>query len=165
MTGKQSVTLIVDSREPKDSGWEPYFKLPVIRGTLRTGDCSMLGYENQISIERKTLSDLIGCLSFGRNRFERELERSVNLEYFAVLVEAGYSQLVYGDYRSMMRPKAAIESISAFEVRYGTHFLFCGSAELAAAKCESLLLKFHRETEKRAADRYPVLKGKPERKY
>lgn len=136
--------LIKDTREP-EFAWDVYFKAPVITKKLDTGDYSLQGFEDKIAVERKTLDDLVGCLTKGRDRFERELERSRSLDYFVVLVEAGYSQLVLGDYRSRLNTKSAIESISAFEIRYGTHFLFAGNQELAARKAESLLLKYWRE--------------------
>ncbi len=136
--------LIKDTREP-EFAWDAYFQAPVVTKKLDTGDYSVMGFENQIAIERKTLDDLVGCLGKGRDRFERELARSMELDFFCVLVEAGYKQMTLGDYRSQLNPKAAVESISAFEVRYGTHFLFTGSQELAAKKAESLLLKFYRE--------------------
>lgn len=140
----KEAVLIKDTREP-DFAWDAYFSAPVITKKLETGDYSLQGFENQIAIERKTLNDLMACLGKGRARFERELERSRSLDFFCVIVEAGYSQMTLGDYRSRLNPKAAIESISAFEIRYGIHFLFTGNQALAAQKCESLLLKFWRE--------------------
>ena len=136
--------LVKDTREP-EFAWDAYFTAPVINKKLDTGDYSLKGFESYIGIERKTLDDLIGCLTKGRERFERELKRSKKLDYFAVIVEAGFTQLVLGDYRSRLNPKSAIESISAWEIRYGTHFLFAGNREMAALKAESLLLKFYRE--------------------
>ena len=141
--------LVKDSREP-EFAWDAYFETPTITATLRTGDYSVQGFEDKIAIERKTLDDLVSCLGKGRRRFEAELERSTQLGYFCVIVEAGYSQMCLGSYRSQLNPKSAIESISAFEIRYGVHFLFTGNQELAALKCESLLLKFYRERTKTA---------------
>ena len=143
--------LIKDTREP-ELAWNVYFTAPTITKKLDTGDYSLQGFEDKIAVERKTLDDLVGCLTKGRDRFERELQRSTQLVYFCVIVEAGYSQLVLGDYRSRLNTKSAIESISAFEIRYGTHFLFAGNQELAARKAESLLLKFYREQQKTIQD-------------
>ena len=132
--------------------WDAYFAAPTITKKLDVGDYSLQGFEDKIAVERKTLDDLVGCLTKGRDRFERELQRSTQLVYFCVIVEAGYSQLVLGQYRSRLNTKSAIESISAFEIRYGTHFLFAGNQELAARKAESLLLKFYREQQKTIQD-------------
>lgn len=140
--------LIKDTREP-DLAWDAYFSLPVITRKLDTGDYSMVGFEDKIAIERKTMDDLIGCLTTNRDRFERELTRAQSLDFFCVIVEGTYRQMADGAYRSRMNPKSAWESISAFEIRYKTPFYFMGSPELAAKKAESLLLKFHREQQKK----------------
>ena len=85
--------LVKDTREP-EFAWDAYFTAPVINKKLDTGDYSLKGFESYIAIERKTIDDLIGCLTKGRERFERELKRSKKLDYFAVIVEAGFTQLV-----------------------------------------------------------------------
>jgi DNA excision repair protein ERCC-4 len=144
----EEITLIQDTREPDPGGWSAYFVAPCEIRCLKTGDYSIIGFEDQVAIERKTIDDLVGCLGKQRDRFERELERARCLEYFAVLVEASYFELTEGIYRSRLHPRSGIESISAFEVRYRIPFLFCGSQELAAKKCESLLRKSHREQQK-----------------
>ena len=138
------IILIKDTREPI-YGWDSYFTAPCVTRCLRTGDYSLEGYERRISIERKSLDDLVSCLGKNRDRFEAELQRGNCMEYFAVIVEGTYSQLASGDYVSRLHPNSGVESISAFEVRYGIPFLFCGSQRLAARKCESLLRKFYRE--------------------
>ena len=148
------IIIIKDTREPEVGSWDAYFTAPSVRGTLKTGDFSLLGYDNKIAIERKELNDLIGCLTTNRDRFERELERSQEMDFFCVICEGSYRQLAEGAYRSRMNPKSAIESISAFEIRYGTHFLFAGNKELAAKKAESLLLKYHREQMKQESCRF-----------
>lgn len=46
-----------------------------IPSTLATGDYSIEGLEELISIERKSVSDFYGTILAGRDRFERELQR------------------------------------------------------------------------------------------
>lgn len=138
--------IIIDTREKL-----PYkFKTPSIRGTLDTGDYSLLGAEHLISIERKTLPDLIGCLCTGRERFERELRRGKALDYFAIVAECSLTDLVNGSYRSRMNPKSAIQSIIAFSVRYRLPVFFVENRKYGARITESLLLKYARKLEKRA---------------
>ena len=99
--------IIIDTREQL-----PYtFQTPCVKGTLSIGDYSISGLEDLVSIERKTLPDLIGCLCNGRSRFKRELHRGKSLDYFAVVIEASLSDIVSGNYRSRMTPKSAIQSI------------------------------------------------------
>ena len=79
----------IDSREQL-----PYrFDCPSEVGTVPTGDYSICGLENHVSIERKTIDDLVGCLSKGRDRFERELQRGKGLDYFALVCECSLQNI------------------------------------------------------------------------
>ena len=136
--------IAVDSREQK-----PYkFETPSMVETVPVGDYSIQGLEDCISIERKSIDDLIGCLTTDRARFERELFKAKALEYFALVIEASLSDLINGRYRSDMTPKSAIQSLLAFSIRYRLPIFFCESREYAQRVTESLLLKYAREIEK-----------------
>lgn len=138
--------ILIDTREQ-----QPYhFQTPSISGTLPTGDYSISGLEHLISIERKSLDDLVGCLCNGRERFERELYRGRALDFFALVIECSLSDLINGNYRSQMTPRSAIQSIMAFSVRYRLPVFFAESREYGARVTESLLLKYGKEMEKRA---------------
>ena len=45
------------------------------RGTLTSGDYSLVGLEGLAAVERKSPQDLFGTIGQGRERFERELAR------------------------------------------------------------------------------------------
>ena len=136
--------IIVDTREQLCYK----FQTPSIRGTLKTGDYSIEGFEDKISIEKKELGDLLGCLTIGRDRFERELERSKSYEYFALVIESTLADIATGNYRSKMNPKSAVQSLLAFSVRYRLPVFFVGNRVYGARVTESLLLKYVREQEK-----------------
>ena len=139
------VKILVDTREQL-----PYrFQTESETGTLPTGDYSLVGAEHLISIERKNVDDLIGCLTSGRERFERELHRGRALDYFALVIEASLSDLSNGKYRSEMKPKAAVQSLLTFSVRYNLPVFFVENRRYGARVTESLLLKYAREVEKR----------------
>ena len=119
-------------------------------GSLTTGDYSLAGLEDQVALERKSLPDLVSCLTgSNRERFERELNRGRALDYFAVVIEAGFSELTAKQYRSNMKPHAAAQSIIAFQVRYGVPFLWAGSRRAAEYLTYWSLAKFLREAEVR----------------
>ena len=63
----EDVTAICDSREQLPLDLAP---LKTVRGTLTTGDYSILGMENIVSLERKSLDDLLDGAEdlFGRLR-------------------------------------------------------------------------------------------------
>ena len=139
------VTIRVDSREQK-----PYqFSLPVDTGAMPVGDYSIRNCEGLIAIERKTLDDLIGCLTGDRERFEKELHKGKALEYFALVIEASLDDLAQGKYKSKMDPRAAIQSLIAFSIRYKLPIWFAGNRRQAERLTESLLEKFAGEIHKR----------------
>ena len=135
----------VDSREKKPYQFETASEV----GTIPVGDYSIVGLENHIAIERKTVDDLIGCLTTGRERFERELYKARALDYFALVTEASLKDFINHNYRSQMEPKAAIQSLLAFSIRYRLPVWFCESREYAQRITESLLVKYAHEVEKK----------------
>ena len=64
--------VIVDSREQVPYLFKYYDAAVTVQG-LPTGDYSLAGYEGRVAVERKELDDLVGCLTVGRERFEKEL--------------------------------------------------------------------------------------------
>ena len=134
--------IIIDTREQA-----PYQFLKnaiqTERAALPCGDYSLAGFADKIAVERKTLDDLIGCLmGKDRDRFERELARAGCYERFAVVIEASLYDISAGRYRSDMKPHAALQSITAFFIRYGIPFLFCGDRAGAEYLTFSILEKF-----------------------
>lgn len=135
--------LLIDTREQL-----PYrFEYPSLVGTVPAGDYSIVDLEDCIAIERKTINDLTGCLTYGRERFERELHIGRALDYFALVIEASLSDLAHGRYRSKMNPKSAIQSLVAFSVRYRLPIFFAGDRQSGEMLTESLLCKYLKELE------------------
>ena len=141
--------ILTDSREQKPYDFQKY---PVEAETaaLTAGDYSLAGFQDRIAVERKSLNDLVGCLTGkNRERFERELMRARSYELFAVVVEANIQDVSDKKYKSGITPHAVLQSITAFHIRYGIPFLFCGSRDGAEYMTYSLLQKYIYEIEKR----------------
>jgi DNA excision repair protein ERCC-4 len=96
-------------------------------------------------VERKSLNDLVGYLMGNRDRFERELARGRHYDLFCVVVEAILEDVRRGQYQSLMRAHAALQSILAFTVRYRTSFTWADNRAGAEYVTYSLLSKFLRE--------------------
>ena len=140
----EPLTLKIDSREQR-----PYkFDLPVVVGKLDQGDYSLVGFESRVGIERKSLNDLISSLSFGRDRFQRELQRGPEMPYFALICECSMDDILRGRYRSRMTPASVLGSLEAYSVRFGLPVFYCGNRESGQRVTQSLLLKYHKEVEK-----------------
>ena len=137
--------ILTDTREQRPYEFETSSEV----GTVPVGDYSICSLENYIAIERKELNDLIGCLTQNRERFERELYRGRALDYFVLVGEFSLSDIIEHRYRSEMLPRAAIQSLLAFSIRYRLPIFFCENRQYGQKITESLLCKYAREIEKK----------------
>ena len=147
------LVILIDTRE--QTPWE--FARRSCVETLAVGDYSIADRFGQgfkpgvcepffaVSIERKRLDDLVSCLGYDRDRFERELVRGAELGYFALIVEAGLDDIASHKYQSRMTARSVIQSLTAFSVRYRLPIFFADNARYAARLAESLLVKWVRE--------------------
>jgi len=103
----EAVTAIQDTREQLPLCLEP---LRVEVATLATGDYSVRGLESIVAIERKSLSDLLGCIGQDRERFDREVIRLLAYPVRALVVESTWHELEAGNWRSKVSPAAAVGS-------------------------------------------------------
>jgi len=122
---KNDYIIVVDTREQKPL-WNEGKN--VIRKTLKTGDYSIEGYEDKILIERKSLIDLYGTLGKGHTRFKKELERALELDYFAIVVDGSYSSCYNKDfdgaYHSKMKGYVVTSILFTIHVKYKIPIFF-----------------------------------------
>lgn len=132
MTGKRRKPLvavrpviIVDTREQTPLRFPGY---QTVRATLHQGDYSIAGHEADFAVERKSLKDLLGTLTYGRRRFEAELDRLRSYAFRRVLVEAPFSAVFTDrpDYwpLSLALSRSIKHSIAVLEARYDIPFVF-----------------------------------------
>lgn len=140
----QPLRIIQDSREQCPFRFEGYPVEVEVAG-LEAGDYSLAGFERRVSIERKSLSDLIGCLSGDRARFEKELARLRGFDACAVVVESSQPTLRLGHYRSAMDAGSAWQSCLAFMQRFNVPFIWCNSRQDAEQVTFDYLRHFHRD--------------------
>ena len=126
--------IVVDSREQL-----PYSFDGAIRKALATGDYSVLSMEDSIAIERKSLSDLLGCIGAQRERFERELKRLHSIPFRALVVEATLRDLLTAP--SQLHPNSIIGSLCSWIMKYQLPILFCGNRSMAERMTMRLLVK------------------------
>ena len=137
--------ILIDSREQAPFTFASYEVKPEVVA-LPVGDYSLPGFTDKVAIERKELNDLISCLMNGnRDRFERELAKARYFDLFAVVVEAPFSAVSRGQYRSEMKVQAALQSIITFQVRYRIPFVWAGNRAGAEYIVHGLLSKYLRE--------------------
>lgn len=127
--------IVVDTRE--QNPWA--FPLErSMRAKLDQGDYSLEGLEYWVSIERKSLSDLVSSLTRGRDRFFRECERLRDCcAHALIVVEGTIQQIAGGDYLSGANPGAILNSLASWSMRHGIHVVFGGDRDhsMAYARC------------------------------
>jgi DNA excision repair protein ERCC-4 len=135
---------VIDSREQQPLSFS---RLPAIRGTLLTGDYSVSGLQELFAVERKSVSDLVGCCAGqNRERFERELHRLRGFRFKRLLIIGSEAEILEGRYCSNIKPPAVMGTLHAFEIRYDVPVVFCETPELASRLIERWAFYFARET-------------------
>jgi DNA excision repair protein ERCC-4 len=119
------------------------------RTTLKSGDYSIVGFEDRIACERKSAEDAFSTFGTGRARFERELERLNQLDYAAVVIEAEWSAIVNSPpERTQFLPKSFFRSVVAWTYRYPrVHWWAFPGRAFAEVATFRLLERFWREQE------------------
>ena len=133
----EELTILIDTREQRPFRFAP--DTPTRRACLPVGDYTILGLEDRITIERKSLGDLLGSLTHDRPRFLRELEAMRRFQFAALMVEASWSDILLRRYRAQVHPNAVLGSLLAFALKHDVMPILGGDHETAARLTERLL--------------------------
>ena len=138
------ICLVQDSRE--QLGYQSLFQSPCTVGTLSYGDYSVAGLEHLIAVERKSLPDLLGSVTSGRERFETELKRARSLHRFFLLIEASPADFLVEDFGRLSRahPRSVWGTLMIWSTRYHP-LIFGQDREKSARICEGLLVGYAKE--------------------
>lgn len=122
---------------------------------LSVGDYSVEGLEDEVAVERKTLADLVGTLTQGRERFLRELERGRSLRRMALVVEADLEDILRHRYRSKAHPNSILGSLIAISSRFNVPVWFAGNRQGGERVTLGILERYSKDRAKEpeAADR------------
>ncbi len=140
--------IVIDTREQLP--WA--FTLPTVVRGLPVGDYSIEGHETEVAIERKSLSDLVGSVTFGRARFWRELEKLAAYRLRAVVVEASVGDVLAGAYRSKAVPWAILTSALAITVDLDIPVIWGHTPACSARIAEWMLVRCMKRAAKGASD-------------
>ena len=136
-------TLVVDNREVQPL---IFSRLPVVRGTLYSGDISIQGLEDLFSIERKgSIEELVSCCTGQRDRFEHELHRLRGFRFKRLAVIGSRAEIELQRYRSRVAPAAVLGTLAAWEIRFDLPTVFFSSREEAALQIERWAFYFARQ--------------------
>ena len=140
-----SLEILIDTRErDTERSHKRYaaFGVPYSRATLSYGDYTYNAtlpdgskivdvsktIEPRCAIERKLdLTELAGCFTGSRERFEREFQRAKDHEcrIYLLVENASWENLLNGKYRSRFNSNAFTGSVTAWMVRYNMNLIFC----------------------------------------
>lgn len=128
---------ILDTREKPNYRWSFSEYLAEDETTeikkVDTGDYTIAGLENYISIDRKkSVDELVNDFFSDKDRFKRELERAKEIEHFFIVCEFGYNELFKGSRYSKVSPAFLLSVINEVEFHYkNIAFIMAGSAKNA----------------------------------
>jgi len=142
--GKNPLEIVCDSREQAPYLFSQY-ECAVRVGTIKYGDYTVVGLENCVAVERKSLNDFVGSICQGRERFEREiLAASQQREFFAVVIEGTPLDVASHLYVSKMTPHSVLQTAISWALKYDVHFIWAGSRNSAEYHTFHILDKFQK---------------------
>ena len=142
-----TLVLLRDWREQKPYQFQFVKPSPLIEVvTLETGDYSVKGHENRVTVERKSVTDLFSSVGKDRDRFQKEMERLSNFDYAAVVVEGDWRKCLRDPpLFSQLRPKSLFATVIAWEQRYGVSFWMCPNRNFAERATYRILERFYHD--------------------
>jgi ERCC4-type nuclease len=139
--------VLVDTREqfPFDFSRFPNWIANQRKQKLDVGDYSVEGMEDLLTIERKSLSDLITTLMQQRTKFFKLCEKMTKYRWRALFVEASYEDIKSPydeDLNTLAHPNAITGTLDALEAKFGIPVVYTSQyQELAEEKAASWLSK------------------------
>lgn len=136
-------TLVQDTREQRPL---IFTRLPVVIGTLYSGDISIQGLEDLFSIERKgSIEELVSCTTGQRERFVHELHRLRGFRFKRLVVIGSRAEIELQRYRNRVAPAVVLSTLTAWEIRFDLPTVFFSSPEEAALQIERWAFYFARQ--------------------
>jgi ERCC4-type nuclease len=119
----QDFVLVIDTREQNPLCTEVK-GLTVCRDTLKDGDYSIRGFEDQFTVERKQTSDFFSFIGKERRRTVQKLERLKTFDFAAIVIEASIDDLFSPQLYTQISPEVVRHFLVSANVRYGLH-VYC----------------------------------------
>lgn len=132
------VPVLVDTREKKPWAF-PLDGFAVQRRTLTTGDYSLDGYEDVVSIERKSLGDLVQTVIVNWIRFRKELYRLAGMDHAIIAAECSLSDIAARRYEMEVEPARVMARLHEIVIDHGIPVMFWGDAVFAEQQAAAWL--------------------------
>jgi len=120
--------------------------VPTKEVRLETGDYSIEGMDELVTIERKSLADLYHTLGQRRNEFEAEHQRMAQMAFAAVVIETDLATAIaHPPAESRLHPRCVYRTFLSWSIRFGTHWWWIGGRRGAEKTVFHALLDFWNE--------------------
>lgn len=134
---KSKLVIVRDTREKMPYSFED---IPVERKKLEAGDYSILGFEDVVTIERKSLDDLVKSLITDRKRFLKVVRKMKDYQYRCVVVEGSLKDIFSKKYTSGAHPHSVIGASISLMIDYSIPVIFAGDRQHARGFVQRLLI-------------------------
>jgi DNA excision repair protein ERCC-4 len=138
-------TIVIDSQEHMGYTFERFTNWfsGSIRKRLAVGDYTILGMEEEVAIERKTVPDLVKSIIQERKDFIEKCERLSEIRKKCLVVEGSLSLVKTPYDETQSHPNAVLGSLLAAQERWNIPVYFLDNFVLAEEFVASMLSKYH----------------------
>ncbi len=134
--------IIIDTREQLPYAFSRH--IPTRREKLEVGDYSLAGLGDYVALERKTLEDYIHSLTHERTRFFTEIAALARLHHKAIIVEAGWNDIIRSAWERDVTAESIIGSTVTIDEVYKVPVRFLVNRQAAIVYAEAWLMRVGR---------------------
>ncbi len=134
--------IIVDQQEklPLTRYFDPKL-VRVQSASLATGDYTLAGASDLLAIERKSLSDLLSCITSDRERFMDQMRRMKDYPSRFLIIEAQREAIEAEVYSRNVRAKSVVNTLVGIAARWNVCVEYRDGPEDAARMVQFICLK------------------------
>ena len=138
-------TVVIDSAEHMGYRFERFTNWfsGSLRKRLKVGDYTILGMEEEVAVERKTVPDLVNSIIQDRKDFIEKCERLSSFKRKCIVIEGSLSVIKTPYADSQAHPNAVLGSLLAAQERWEIPVYFLDEFLLAEEFVASMLSKYH----------------------
>ncbi len=131
--------ILIDQREQSPLKFSPAVTTESV--LLPVADYSLRGASDYVAIERKRGGELASCCGIDRPRFVEQMERLALFPVCHLVIEASFSEISLGIYRSNINPLSVLGTLIAYASDKRVPVWFCEDASGAALCVERILMR------------------------
>ncbi|OGP90114.1 MAG: hypothetical protein A2157_17400 [Deltaproteobacteria bacterium RBG_16_47_11] len=137
--------MVIDSQEHMGYKFQRFTNwfAGTVRRRLKVGDYTLLGMEEEVAVERKTIQDLVNSIIQDREDFIENCERLSEFKKKCLVVEGSLSSVKTPYEDSKAHPNAVLGSLLAAQERWELPVYFLDDFVLAEEFVASMLSKYH----------------------